>query len=364
MPAILYFDGQAARRERVARGCRALSIEIHPASSLAEAGTILSADARTELFLAAFPRLDAAKAAFLEGLKTARPDLSILALAETGEDGEAGRLIQADILAGVLPPSAESAVPAFVRCELGRRSGQAKAASLSRALRRLRAEKSGPAVKAEAEDTAAATLENLLTALDLRDVETFGHSQTVAKYAEVLARLMGIHDEGRLEDIRKGALLHDIGKIAIPDVILKKGGPLSDEEWRKIRLHPSLGYGLIKEIKRIRVVGQIILRHHERCDGKGYPDGLKKAHIPLEARIFALADALDAITAHRPYRRARDFKAARAEISRGSGTHFDPDVVKAFLSLPPEKWEKIRFETTSRLPPVADFSQLIRKLKD
>ena len=364
IPPILYFDGQAARRERISAGCRALSIEVRPAASLAEAGTILAAERRTELFLAAFPRLDAAKSGFLEGLKSARPELSIIVLAESAEDGEAGRLVSGDILAGIVPPTAESVIPAFVRCELRRHAGTAKAEACGRTLRKLRAEQSRLAGRAaDLETISAATLENLMTALDLRDVETFGHSQTVAKYAQVLARIMGIRDEPRLDDIHKGALLHDIGKIAIPDAILKKPGALSPEEWEKIRLHPALGYGLIKEIKMVRVVGEIILHHHERCDGTGYPRGLKKDRIPLEARIFALADALDAITAHRPYRRARDFKAARAEIVRGAGTHFDPAVVEAFLSLLPEKWEKIRFETTSRLPPVAVYSQMFKKMK-
>ena len=363
-PSIIYFDGQAARRERIVRGCEALSIAVHPTSSLAEAGAILASDLRTDLFLAAFPRLDGAKARFLEGLKSARPALSIILLAESGEDGEAGRLVTGDVLAGILPPGAEPAIPAFVRCELRRRAGEAKAEAYGRMLRNLRAERPGPAGRAgRLEVSSAATLENLMTALDLRDVETFGHSQTVAKYAQVLARIMGIRDEEKLDDIHKGALLHDIGKIAIPDAILKKPGALSPEEWEKIRLHPALGFGLIKEIKMVRVIGEIILHHHERCDGTGYPRGLKKGRIPLEARIFALADALDAITAHRPYRKARDFKAARAEIVRGAGTHFDPLIVEAFLSLKADKWEKIRFETTSHLPPVVEFSQLFKNLK-
>jgi putative nucleotidyltransferase with HDIG domain len=361
--SVLYFDGQAARRERIVCGCRALSIDVRPAASLAEAGTILSADGRTEVFLAAFPRLDAAKAGFLEGLKSARPDLSIIVLAEPGENGGSGPLVVGDVLAGILPPASEPAVPAFVRCELRRRAAAAEAEANGRALLKLRAARSRQAGHAaDLEAISAATLENLMTALDLRDVETFGHSQTVAKYAQVLARIMGIRDEQRLDDIHKGALLHDIGKIAIPDAILKKPGALSAEEWEKVRLHPALGFGLIKEIKMVQVIGEIILHHHERCDGTGYPCGLKKESIPLEARIFALADALDAITAHRPYRRARDFKAARAEIARGAGTHFDPAVVEAFLSFLPEKWEKIRFETTSRLPPVAEYSMMFRKM--
>jgi putative nucleotidyltransferase with HDIG domain len=285
-------------------------------------------------------------------------------LSDSGEDDGSGLLVAGDVLAGILPPESEPAVPAFVRCELRRRAAAAKAEACGRTLRKLRTEQSRQAGRAaDLETISAATLENLMTALDLRDVETFGHSQTVAKYAQVLARIMGILDEQRLDDIHKGALLHDIGKIAIPDAILKKPGALSAEEWEKVRLHPALGFGLIKEIKMVRVIGEIILHHHERCDGTGYPLGLKKERIPLEARIFALADALDAITAHRPYRQARDFKAARAEIVRGAGTHFDPAVVEAFLSLLPEKWEKIRFETTSRLTPVAEYSQMFRKMK-
>jgi len=363
-PSSIYFDVQAARRERIVRGCEALSIAVRPASSLAEAGSILASDVRAELFLAAFPRLNAAKVGFLEGLKSARPDLSIVVLADPDDDGEADRLVAGNFLAGILPPGAEAAVPAFVRCELRRRAGEAKAEAYGRMLRKLRNERSVQAGRAaQLEAISAATLENLMTALDLRDVETFGHSQTVAKYAQVLARIMGIRDEERLDDIHKGALLHDIGKIAIPDAILKKPAALSPEEWQKIGLHPSLGFGLIKEIKMVRVIGEIILHHHEHYDGTGYPRGLKKDRIPLEARIFALADALDAITAHRPYRRARDFKAARTEIVRGAGTHFDPAVVHAFLSLKADKWEKIRFETTSRLPPVAAFSQMFKKIK-
>jgi len=204
------------------------------------------------------------------------------------------------------------------------------------------------------------TLENLMAALDIRDVETFGHSQTVAKYSQILAQILGINDEQRLDNIRKGALLHDVGKIAIPDSILKKPSPLSPAEWKKIRLHPSLGYGLIKEIKLVEEVGNIILCHHERYDGTGYPSRKKKEQIPLEARIFAVADALDAITSHRPYRARQSFSFAREEITSHSGTQFDPDIVDAFNSLDLKKWEKIRFETTKLLP---SFEKIVNLLK-
>lgn len=363
-PSIIYFDDDSARRERIGRGFASLSLSVRPAASLSEAGTMLASDLEAEVFLAAFPRLDEAKTGFLEGLKATRPDLSIVVLAEPANEKEASRLLAADIVAGIIPPSAAAAAPAFVRSEWRRRAGQARTDACAKSLRRLKAERARNAKRTdELESISEATLENLMTALDLRDVETFGHSQTVAKYAQVLAQIMGIQDEGHLEDIHKGALLHDIGKIAIPDAILKKTGALSPEEWEKIRLHPALGHGLIKEIKMVQIVGEIILSHHERWDGTGYPRGLKKDRIPLEARLFALADALDAITAHRPYRRARDFKAARVEIVRASGTQFDPQVVQAFLSLKTENWEQIRFETASRLPGIAEFAQLLKKVR-
>lgn len=202
------------------------------------------------------------------------------------------------------------------------------------------------------------TLENLMTALDLRDVETFGHSQTVAKYSQRLASLLGIKDKETISNIKKGALLHDIGKIAIPDSILKKPGTLSPKEWEKIKRHPALGFGLIKEIKLVKEVGNIILFHHERYDGKGYPKQLRNKKIPSEARIFALADALDAITSHRPYREEKSFSYAKKEIQKHSGTQFDPEVVEAFCSFPLEKWEKIRFETTKVMPFFEDMMRI------
>jgi putative nucleotidyltransferase with HDIG domain len=200
-----------------------------------------------------------------------------------------------------------------------------------------------------------------MAAMDLRDVETFGHSITVAKYCQALAQLTGIRDAAELDNIRKGALLHDIGKIAIPDAILKKPSRLSALEWQKIKLHPVLGYGLIKEIKMVKEVGNVILYHHERYDGSGYPEGLKKEAIPLEARMFAVADALDAITSHRPYRKERDFKAAKKEIQDGRRSQFDLAVVDAFCSVKLEEWEKIRYETTKIMPALETYSKLLSK---
>ena len=200
----------------------------------------------------------------------------------------------------------------------------------------------------EAYDT---TLENFMAALDLRDVETYGHSKTVARYSHFLAEACGVGDPTTLDSIRKGALLHDAGKMAIPDSILKKPGPLTAQEWAVIRRHPALGYGLVRDVKLVPEVGNIILCHHEKYDGTGYPKGLKGAAIPIEARIFAVADTLDAVTSHRPYRGPRDFKAARLELEANAGRQFDPGVVDVFRGMDLAVWEKIRFETTRLMPP-------------
>jgi putative nucleotidyltransferase with HDIG domain len=212
----------------------------------------------------------------------------------------------------------------------------------------------------EAYDT---TLENFMAALDLRDVETYGHSKTVARYSHVLAEACGVRDPATLDSIRKGALLHDAGKMAIPDSILKKPGPLTAQEWSAIRRHPALGYGLVRDVKLVPEVGNIILCHHEKYDGTGYPKGLKGEAIPLEARVFAVADTLDAVTSHRPYRAPRDFKAARRELEAGAGRQFDPKVVDVFCGMDLAVWEKIRYATTRLLPPLDAYAPAPRPVR-
>jgi putative nucleotidyltransferase with HDIG domain len=268
-------------------------------------------------------------------------------------------LLQQGIINHIVSPDHLGSIFSALKNEREKRELAQKNEYYLRSLKKIQSEQSRNIRKAlELEEIYDTTLENLMTALDLRDVETFGHSQTVAKYSQVLAELLGIIDKNQLDNIRKGALLHDVGKIAIPDSILKKPNPLSSEEWEKVRLHPSLGFGFIKEIKLVKEVGNIILYHHERYDGTGYSNGLKREEIPLEARIFTLADALDAITSHRPYRKERDFLAAKREIEHYASTQFDPQVVEAFCSLRLEKWERIRFETTKLFPAVGNFSKV------
>jgi putative nucleotidyltransferase with HDIG domain len=197
------------------------------------------------------------------------------------------------------------------------------------------------------EQTYDDTLEALGAALDLRDTETAGHSRRVSLYCLEIARAMGCNTE-QLKTIMRGAYLHDIGKIGIPDSILLKEGKLTMEETSVMQTHVRIGYELVSRIPFLAAAAEIVLSHQERYDGTGYPQGLMGEEIPLGARIFAVADTLDAMTSDRPYRRALPFSTAREEIIRESGRQFDPDVVRAFLALPEETWEKIRHEVANR----------------
>ena len=189
------------------------------------------------------------------------------------------------------------------------------------------------------------TLEALGDALDLKDAETEGHSRRVTAYTIALARAMGVKGEA-LRTVSRGAFLHDIGKMAIPDAILLKPGKLDRQEQAMMREHCARGYQILRKIPFLQEAAQIVYSHQERYDGNGYPRGLKGDEIVLGARIFSVADTLDAITSNRPYRRANSFEAARLEIIRCSGTQFDPDVVKVFEKLPDDLWENLQTEIT------------------
>jgi len=187
------------------------------------------------------------------------------------------------------------------------------------------------------------TLEALGNALDLKDTETEGHSKRVTAYAIVLARAMHL-DAAEIKIIARGAFLHDIGKMAIPDAILSKPGKLTAEEQVVMRQHCVLGYTMLKKIPFLAKAAEIVFSHQEHFDGSGYSRGLKGNEIPLGARIFAIADALDAITSDRPYRKAKPFAEARKEIERCSGGQFDPAIVAVYRSLPDQIWEDLRAE--------------------
>jgi putative nucleotidyltransferase with HDIG domain len=190
------------------------------------------------------------------------------------------------------------------------------------------------------------TLEAMGDALDLRDAETEGHSRRVTAYTTELARKMGVGAE-ELRTIARGAFLHDIGKIATPDAVLLKPGKLDAAETAIMREHCERGYAMVNKIPFLRGASEIVLTHQERFDGRGYPRGLEGEEIPLGARIFSIADTLDAITSDRPYRLGSSFSSARKEIAQCAGGQFDPEIVGVFLNVPLERWPALAAETSN-----------------
>lgn len=186
----------------------------------------------------------------------------------------------------------------------------------------------------------------LVRALNMREHGTGEHSSRVCGYTLRLASEMGLPEETQAH-YALGALLHDIGKIGVPDAILLKAGPLSEEEWATMRQHPELGRRILASLPDLEQAQEIVCFHHERFDGSGYPHRLGGKQIPLGARIFAVVDVLDALTSPRPYRQPGTFEEARTQIEKGSGSEFDPDIIAAFLRVPLDHWQSIAETTAS-----------------
>ncbi|HEX8844536.1 MAG TPA: HD domain-containing phosphohydrolase [Pyrinomonadaceae bacterium] len=194
---------------------------------------------------------------------------------------------------------------------------------------------------ASLEDSYRTTLKALAAALEARDTDTHGHSERVVQFSLRLGRELGL-DKDRMRALEFGALLHDIGKIGVPDAILRKPERLTDREWKKMRQHPMLGRRILGGIKFLEGASRVVAEHHEKWDGTGYPLGLRADAIDLNARIFAVADAFDAIISNRVYRAGKSYEAAAAELERCAGEHFDPEVVAAFKRVGREEWEELK----------------------
>jgi len=280
----------------------------------------------------------------LDRLAADHPSTAVIMLAGPGESERAVECLRRGAFDCLLRPSKATDLVRSIeralarrRLDLARRRYRTslewrvreKTAELSRALRDL-------------EGAYSSTLHALVAALDAREQETSDHSQRVVRFTLAIAERLGVPDSQRA-DIARGALLHDIGKIGVPDAILLKKGPLLPDEWREMRRHPQIGHTILKSIAFLRVPADIVLAHQERFDGSGYPRGLTGDEIPVGSRIFAIADALDAITSDRPYRRGAPLDQARDEIEKCAGTQFDPSCVQAFLSLDLELVDSLRW---------------------
>ena len=186
-----------------------------------------------------------------------------------------------------------------------------------------------------------AALQALVDALDAREQETERHSLRVMRFTMLLAREFGV-GEAEIADIARGALLHDIGKIGIPDSILLKPAGLTEAEWVVMKSHAEIGWQILRGIEYLAAAAEMVYAHQERWDGAGYPRGLKGEQIPLGARLFAIVDAFDAIVSDRPYRKGKPIDWAREEIRRCGGTQFDPKAVDAFLRIPADEWNRAK----------------------
>jgi len=242
----------------------------------------------------------------------------------------------------LVKPLREDAVVASLERALHKRRLEQQVETYRQRLEEMVAERTAQlqAALQQIERSYEETLQALGAAIDLRDHETAGHSRRVCRYSLELARAMGWSEE-QLGNLARGAYLHDIGKLGVRDSILLKPGPLTEEERKLMQQHSQKGFDLVKDIPFLADAAEIILSHHERYDGGGYPRGLKAEEILLSARIFAVADTLDAITSDRPYRRAASFEVARETIRHLSGAQFDPRVVSVFLDIPKETWPAI-----------------------
>jgi putative two-component system response regulator len=212
------------------------------------------------------------------------------------------------------------------------------------------------------EDAYRSTLRALTAALETRDSETHGHSERVVSYSLRLGREYGLSRD-EMKALEFGSLLHDIGKIGVPDSILRKPGKLTDEEWVRMKEHPLHGQQILRGIEFLQGAARVVAQHHEKWDGSGYPLGLHDSEIDVCARIFSVADAFDAITSDRVYRRGKSYEAAAEELDEWAGRQFDPKVVEAFHRVPKEDWEELH--RLSLLPKHDEFDvkQMIQTLE-
>lgn len=213
----------------------------------------------------------------------------------------------------------------------------------------------------EIENSYRMTLKALVQALETRDSETHGHSERVVTFSLRLGHELGL-DKDALRNLELGALLHDIGKIGVPDAILRKPAALTPEEWDKMRLHPQHGQTILRNIPFLEGATQLVAQHHEKWDGNGYPYGLRGEDIDIGARIFAVVDAFDAMVSDRVYRRGCSYENALEELERCAGTQFDPLVVAAFKVIPKEDWEILRDRSLTDKQEVYSFQAVVAEL--
>ena len=356
MPAerILVVDDEAPIREVVCSMLSSANFVCSQASSGKEALALLQSGEEFELMLSdmMMPVMDGE--ALLAATKERFPDMPVVMVTAMHDISVALNAIRNGAYDYLLKPFDREQLLATVRRALENRRLKLENRAYQTNLEVLvtaRTEQLRQAVST-LEKSYDITLEVLGDALDLKDAETENHSRRVTAFTIAIARAMGLSSD-QIRVIGRGAFLHDIGKMAIPDKILHKPGRLDPDEIAIMREHCYRGYKMLSRIPFLAEAAEIVYAHQEKYDGTGYPRGLKGEEIPLGARIFSVADTLDAITSDRAYRKAQPLSAARGEIERCSETQFDPQVVKVFLEMNDHLWEDLRKSIDQQIHRVA-----------
>src|SRR6266849_5803504 len=347
---ILVVDDEEAIREIVCAILAAAGYTWQQASSGMEALALLNSGEVFELMLSDLMMADLDGIGLLERTKEKFPDMPVVMVTAVHDISVALAAIRNGAYDYLLKPFEREQLLNAVGRALENRRLKLENRAYQTSLESLVAARTEQLKKAlvDLERSYDITLEALGDALDKKDAETEGHSKRVTAFTIAIARAMGLSKD-QIAVIARGAFLHDIGKMAIPDAILRKPGALSPDEVTIMREHCYHGYKMLKRIPFLQEASEIVYSHQERFDGTGYPRGLKNEEIPLGARIFAVADTLDAMTSNRPYRPAQPLSAARDEIQRFSGRQFDPDVVKTFLAMPENIWDDLRKEIDAQI---------------
>ena len=352
MPAerILVVDDEEAIREIVTSMLVSVNYQCRQAASGLEALAMLNSGEDFELMLSDLMMAELDGIGLLERTKEKFPDMPVVMVTAVHDISVALAAIRNGAYDYLLKPFEREQLLATVRRALENRRLKMENRAYQTNLESLVAARTDQLRRAmtDLERSYDMILEALGDALDLKDAETEGHSKRVTAFTIAIARAMGLRKED-ISVIARGAFLHDIGKMAIPDDILRKPGKLTPDEMSVMREHCYRGYQMLRKMPFLADACDIVYSHQEKFDGTGYPRGLRGEEIPLGARIFSIADTLDAITCDRPYRKAQSLDAARAEIKRCSGTQFDPEIVDVFLRMPDNIWEDLRREINDQI---------------
>ncbi len=347
---ILVVDDEEAIREIVSSMLQAAGYRCTQAASGLQAMNVLESGQEFELMLSDLMMAEMDGVALLERTKEKYPDMPVIMVTAVHDISVALAAIRNGAYDYLLKPFEREQLLATVRRALENRRLKLENRAYQLNLESLVAARTEQLRQAmlDLERSYDITLEALGDALDLKDAETEGHSKRVTAYTIAMARALGMPGD-KIRVIARGAFLHDIGKMAIPDSILRKPGALTEEEVMIMREHCYRGYQMLRKIPFLTEAAEIVYAHQEKWDGTGYPRGLKGEQIPLGARIFSVADTLDAITSDRPYRARQSLQAAKEEIIRWAGRQFDPTVVKVFAAMPESIWEDLRKEIDSQV---------------